>query len=107
MAVITVSSTYGSGGSVVASLVADRLGWDMHNRAIPAEVASRLSIPLETALANDEASETRIGRVQAKFSVHLASESAGSVPPRSSFGKMRLGSTASRSFAVWRRILTV
>ncbi len=82
MAVITFSSSFGSGGSVVAGRVAEKLGWDLHNRAIPMEVASRLSVPLEAALANDEASQSRIGRVLAKFSVQFASESsAASFPP--------------------------
>jgi cytidylate kinase len=44
------------------------------------EVASQLAVPLEAALANDEVSETRLGRILAKFSVQVASESAGSVP---------------------------
>jgi hypothetical protein len=79
MAVITFSSSFGSGGSVVAGRVAGRLGWDLHNRAIPMEVASRLSVPLEAALANDEASETRLGRLLARFSVQLAT-SGGAVP---------------------------
>jgi cytidylate kinase len=82
MSVITFSSSFGSGGSVVAERVAEKLGWDLHNRAIPMEVASRLSVPLEAALANDEASQSRIGRVLAKFSVQFSSESsAASFPP--------------------------
>jgi cytidylate kinase len=79
--VITVSSSFGSGGSVVASKLADRLGWSLHNRAIPEEVASRLSIPLEAAVAHDEASDTRIGQLLARFSVHLASQAPGIIPP--------------------------
>jgi cytidylate kinase len=82
MAVITISSSFGSGGSVVAQRVAGKLGWDLHNRAIPIEVAARMSVPLEAAIANDEASQSRIGRVLAKFSVQFASESsATSLPP--------------------------
>ena len=80
MAVITVSSTFGSGGSVIAGQVAERLGWGLHNRAIPAEVASRLAVPLEIALANDETAENRIGRILAKFSVQLPFESTVHIP---------------------------
>lgn len=80
MPVITFSSSYGSGGSTVAQWVASKLGWDLHNRAIPVEVASQLSVPLEAALANDEASDSRLGRVLAKYSVQLASASAGTIP---------------------------
>ena len=80
MPVITFSSSFGSGGSTVARRVADKLGWNLHNRAIPVEVASRLSVPLEAALANDEASVSRLGRILAKYSVQLASASAGNIP---------------------------
>jgi len=81
LGVITVSSSFGSGGSVVASRLADRLGWSLHNRAIPEEVASRLSVPLDAAVAHDEASDTRIGQLLARFSVHLASQAPGIIPP--------------------------
>jgi cytidylate kinase len=80
VSVITFSSSFGSGGSTVARSVADRLGWNLHNRAIPLEVASRLSVSLEAALANDEAAESRLGRMFAKYSVQLASASAGNIP---------------------------
>jgi cytidylate kinase len=41
-----------------------------------------MSVPLEAAVANDEASQSRIGRVLAKFSVQFAFESsAASLPP--------------------------
>lgn len=79
MAVVTFSTSFGSGGSVVADRVAANLGWELHNRAIPVEVASRLSLPLEAALINDEASESRIGRLLTRFSVQLASD-AGNIP---------------------------
>jgi hypothetical protein len=79
MGVVTVSSSFGSGGSVVASLVAEKLGWDLHNRAIPADVAARLSLPIEAALAHDEAVESRLGRLLARFSVQLGLDGLGSV----------------------------
>jgi cytidylate kinase len=103
LAVITFSSSFGSGGSVVAALVANRLGWDLHNRAIPTEVASRLSVPLEAALANDEVSQTRIGRVLAKFSVQLASESAGNIP---AYAFVREESFKEHSDSIIRRLAT-
>ncbi len=80
MAVVTISSTFGSGGSVVAAGVAEKLGWDLKNRAIPAEVASRLSLPIEAALTHDEAAESRLGRLLARFAVQLGSDSAGNIP---------------------------
>jgi cytidylate kinase len=42
MSVITISSSFGAGGSVVATQVAAALGWRLVNRAIPAEVAEKL-----------------------------------------------------------------
>jgi cytidylate kinase len=57
-----------------------RLGWNLYNRAIPQDVASKLSVPLEVALAKDEASDTRIGRLLARFSVQGGLEAAGNAP---------------------------
>jgi cytidylate kinase len=65
---------------VVARRVADALGWDLYNRAIPTEVASRMSMPLEAALANDEAAGSRLERVLARFSIQLFSDLPGTVP---------------------------
>jgi cytidylate kinase len=86
MAVVTISSSFGSGGSVVASLVADTLGWNMYNRAIPAEVASRLSIPVEAALTHDEAAESRLGRLLERFAVQLGSDGVGNIPTEALMG---------------------
>lgn len=58
MSVITLSSSFGSGGSVVAQRIADRLGWPLLNRAITAEVANELSVPLDLAEAHDEQAHT-------------------------------------------------
>ena len=80
MAVVTISSTFGSGGSVVATLVAEKLGWELKNRAIPAEVAARLSLTIEDALTHDEAADSRLGRLLARFSVQLGSDSMGTIP---------------------------
>lgn len=58
MSVITISSSFGSAGSVVAKQVADTLDWKLLNRAITVEVANDLSVPLELAEAHDERAET-------------------------------------------------
>lgn len=79
MAIVTFSTSFGSGGSVVATRVAAQLGWVLYNRAIPAEVASRLAVPLESALLSDESSESLIGRLLTKFSIQFASD-AGEMP---------------------------
>jgi cytidylate kinase len=54
MGVVTISASYGSGGFEVAPVVAERLGLPFHDRAIPAQVAGRLGVPLAEAEANDE-----------------------------------------------------
>ncbi|MEU2349281.1 cytidylate kinase-like family protein [Modestobacter sp. NPDC049651] len=54
MGVVTVSASFGAGGAEIAPAVAQRLGLPFYDRAIPAEVAGRLGVPLEEAEANDE-----------------------------------------------------
>jgi len=54
MGVVTVSASYGCGGADVARAVAERLALPFHDRAIPAQVAGRLGVPLAEAEANDE-----------------------------------------------------
>jgi cytidylate kinase len=54
MGVVTVSASFGAGGAEIAPAVAERLGLPFHDRAIPAQVAARLGVPLEEAQANDE-----------------------------------------------------
>jgi cytidylate kinase len=54
MGVVTVSASYGAAGAEVAPLVAERLGLLFHDRAIPAQVAGRLGVPVAEAEANDE-----------------------------------------------------
>ena len=54
MGIVTVSAPYGCGGAEIAPAVADALGLPFHDRAIPAQVAGRLGVPLEEAEANDE-----------------------------------------------------
>jgi cytidylate kinase len=54
---VTIAASYGSGGSVIAPAVADRLGLPLLDRAIPAAVATELAEPLLAALADDERHE--------------------------------------------------
>lgn len=54
MGVVTVSASFGSGGAEIAPAVAERLGLPFHDRAIPAQVAGRLGVPVAEAEANDE-----------------------------------------------------
>jgi cytidylate kinase len=54
MGVVTISASYGCGGAEVARAVAEQLGLPFHDRAIPAQVAGRLGVPVAEAEANDE-----------------------------------------------------
>lgn len=54
MGVVTISAAYGAAGAEIAPAVAERLGLPFHDRAIPAQVAGRLGVPVEEAEANDE-----------------------------------------------------
>ncbi|SFE72795.1 cytidylate kinase-like family protein [Blastococcus tunisiensis] len=54
MGVVTISAAYGAAGAEVAPAVAELLGLPFHDRAIPAQVAGRLGVPVEEAEANDE-----------------------------------------------------
>ena len=54
MGVVTVSAAYGAGGAEVSRAVAERLGLPFHDRAIAAQVAGRLGVPVSEAEANDE-----------------------------------------------------
>jgi len=52
--VVTLSAPYGAGGSYVGPRLAERLGVPFVDRAIPGEVAQRLSVPLAEAIRHDE-----------------------------------------------------
>lgn len=67
MHVVTLSATYGAGGSVVGPRVADALGVPFVDRAIPAEVARRMAIPLEEAQARDGRAEHGLGALLASL----------------------------------------
>ena len=54
MGIVTISAPYGAAGAEVGPAVATRLGLPFHDRAIPAQVAGRLGVPVEEAEANDE-----------------------------------------------------
>ena len=54
MGVVTISAAYGAAGAEIAPAVAKALGLPFHDRAIPAQVAGRLGVPVQEAEANDE-----------------------------------------------------
>ena len=65
--VVTISASYGAGGSWVGREVAARLGWSFIDRAIPVQVAERLCVPVEHAHVHDEAAAPRFTRLLARL----------------------------------------
>jgi cytidylate kinase len=65
--VVTISASYGAGGSWIGPQVAERLGWRFIDRAIPVQVAERLDVPVEHAHAHDEAAAPRFTRLLARL----------------------------------------
>jgi cytidylate kinase len=65
---VTLSASYGAGGSRIGPAVAERLGVSFLDRVIPLEVAERLDVPPEDAAAHDQAvGATWIERVVRSF----------------------------------------
>src|SRR4051812_23214872 len=63
--VVTVSATFGAGGSVIGPAVAERLGAPFVDRAIPYTVAADIGCTLEEALVHDDRTEHGLGRILA------------------------------------------
>jgi cytidylate kinase len=61
--VVTVSATYGTGGSRIARAVADELGLPFVDRAIPGTVAAELGLSLPDAEAHDDAGPRGLERI--------------------------------------------
>jgi cytidylate kinase len=65
--VVTLSASYGAAGAEIGPLVAERLGLPFHDRAIPAQVAGRLGVPVAEAEANDEVVVGKLWRLVASL----------------------------------------
>jgi cytidylate kinase len=65
--VVTISASYGAGGSWVGPHVAERLGCQFIDRAIAVQVAERLAVPVAHAEAHDEAAAPRFTRLLARL----------------------------------------
>jgi cytidylate kinase len=74
---VTISASYGARGSRVGPLLAERLGVEFLDRAIPRRVAEALAVPLDDALAHDESLGDAIGRLASTFA--LLPELAGAM----------------------------
>jgi cytidylate kinase len=62
MPLVTLSASYGAGGSEVGPALAERLGVPFLDRAIPREVADRLAVPIADAQRHDQSDGTVVGR---------------------------------------------
>lgn len=78
MFLVTISATYGAGGSEVGPAVAAALDVPFVDRAIPASVARKLGVPLADAEQKDEAYDTGLWRVIS--SMALVPDLAGAGP---------------------------
>jgi cytidylate kinase len=87
MGVVTVSAAYGAAGAEVSRAVAQRLGLPFHDRAIAAQVAVRLGVPVSEAEANDETVVRGLWRLVA--SLGTMPDPVGGVLPTSSLPDAR------------------
>jgi cytidylate kinase len=65
--VITVSRQYGSGGSIIAGLVAERLGWNLVDNEFVDLVAARMNVPREEVAKREERPPSLIERLAASL----------------------------------------
>jgi hypothetical protein len=86
-----MSASYGAGGSVVGPELARRLVVPFVDRAIPTDVAARLSVPLADALHHDEAVEGVFERILTSIAPAMQQYAAG--PIRSIGGRDYSGAT--------------
>jgi cytidylate kinase len=67
MPVITIARQYGAGGSTIAAIVAERLGANLVDKWLIAEVARRAQLAPESVEAEDEHPSSLLGRLVAAF----------------------------------------
>jgi cytidylate kinase len=67
MTLVTLSASYGAGGSKVGPELAAELGVPFVDRAIPVAVAERLAVPLDEVIARDETQGSRLDRLLRDF----------------------------------------
>lgn len=63
MPVVTITRQFGSGGSEVAKLVAESLGWTLIDNEFVDAVARRAGLPVETVAAHDERAPSMMERL--------------------------------------------
>ena len=65
--IVTLSASFGSGGSIIGPQVADALGLQFLDRAIPVAVAEALAVPMSEVMAHDERRASGLGRLFASL----------------------------------------
>ena len=63
MAAVTISSSYGAAGATIGPAVADQLGFEFYDRAIPVAVAHKLAMAADEVLDYDEKPPKRVDRL--------------------------------------------
>jgi hypothetical protein len=81
MTLVTISASYGAGGSEVGPAVAQRLGVPFADRAIPTAVADRLGITNEEACRRDEDVERGLDRILTNLAPMAELYGVGGVDP--------------------------
>jgi cytidylate kinase len=69
MALITLSASYGSGGSRIGPELADALGVPFLDRAIPTAVADHLAMSQDEVLAHDESPGGLLARIRSSLAL--------------------------------------
>jgi cytidylate kinase len=65
--VVTIEREYGAGGSVIASKLAERLGWKLYDQALTADIARIAQVDQETVARCDEQCEPLLYRLAKVF----------------------------------------
>jgi cytidylate kinase len=86
--VVTLSASFGSGGSVIGPRVAEELGLPFLDRAIPVAVAEALAVPMAEVMAHDERRTSGMGRL-------FASLARAAAAPDTAFGSAPTAARAS------------
>jgi hypothetical protein len=86
--VVTLSASFGAGGSIIGPSVAEQLGVPFLDRAIPVAVAEALAVPMAEVVAHDERRTPGLGRL-------LASLARAAAAPDTAFGSAPTAARAS------------
>jgi cytidylate kinase len=88
--VVTLSASFGAGGSIVGPRVAEQLGLPFLDRAIPVAVADALAVPMAEVMAHDDRRTPGLGRL-------LANLARAAAAPDTAFGSAPTAARASLS----------